>query len=179
VLASLPAVTGKVLGAAAQLGWAPRWILSSPSWHGALAASPLADYLAQTTWVVAEGTQWGDTTVAGVKEIVAAVATYAPDQKPDYYYTFGWVAAASVAALLEQAVAGGDLSREGILRAMDAMGPVSAGGWGEYRYGPVATREPPRMVTVFRVNATAPFGMEVEARGVSVPAAQEFQFTAK
>jgi ABC-type branched-subunit amino acid transport system substrate-binding protein len=179
VLASLPAVTGKLLGAAAQLGWAPRWIMTSPSWHGALAGSPLGDYLAKTAWVVAEGPLWGDTTVAGMKELIDAIAGSAPDQVPDYYLVSGWVGAASTAALLETAVKAGDLSRVGILKALEAMGPVSAGGWGEYRYGPVATREPARINTIFRAQPGGPFGFAVEASGVSLPAAQQFQFVAK
>jgi len=176
VLASLPAVTGKVLGAAAQLGYAPRWVMTSPSWHGALVDSPLADYLVQTAWVSAEGTEWGDTTTAGVKEMIDALATYAPDQKPDYYYVFGWVAGASIEEHLRETVAAGDLTREGFLRALETMKPVSSAGWGEYRYGPVATREPPRSVTIFRISKAKPFGSEVEARNVQVPAAASFQF---
>ena len=179
VLASLPAVTGKVLGAAAQLGWSPRWIMTSPSWHGVLAGSSLADYLTRTAWVVAEGPAWGDTTDAGMREMLAAVAQYAPDQQPDFYFAAGWEVAISVGALLEQAVKSGDLTRTGFLTALEAMGPISPAGWGEYRYGPIATREPPRANTIFRVNPAAPFGMEVEARSVSVPAAQSYQFTAR
>ena len=71
-----------------------------------------------------------------------------------------------------------DLTRTGVLTALEAMGPVSNGGWGEYRYGPIATREPPRANTIFRINPTAPFGLEVEAQSVSVPAAQAYQFPA-
>jgi ABC-type branched-subunit amino acid transport system substrate-binding protein len=178
ILASLPAVTGKVLGAAAQLGWSPRWILTFPSWHGVLAGSSLADYLAKTTWVIGEGSAWGDTTDTAMKEVMEAVARYAPDQQPDSYFLAGWSAANSVGALLEQAVTSGDLTRTGILAALEAMGPVSNGGWGEYRYGPIATREPPRANTIFRINPAAPFGLEVEARNVSVPAAQSYQFPA-
>ena len=178
ILASLPAVTGKVLGAAAQLGWSPRWIMTSPSWHGALAQSSLADYLTRTAWIVSEGPVWGDTTDAGMREMLAAVAQYAPDQQPDLYFTAGWSVAQTVGALLEQAVRSGDLTRTGILTALEAMEPFSPAGWGEYRYGPIGTREPPRANTIFRVNPAAPIGLEVEARNVSVPAAQSYQFTA-
>lgn len=179
VLASLPAVTGKVLGAAAQLGWSPRWLMTSPSWHGALAASPLAGYLEQTAWVAAEGVQWGDTTEAGARELMAATGRYAPDQKPDFYFVFGYGAGAATAAFLERAVAAGDLSREGLLTALELPDTVTAAGWGAYHYGPIATREPPRAITIFRVNREQPFGQEVEARSVSVPAAKAFEFVAQ
>jgi hypothetical protein len=84
-----------------------------------------------------------------------------------------------VAALLEQAVASGELGRDGVLKALESMGTVSAGGWGTYQYGPVATREPPRANTIFRVNPAAPFGLEVEARNVEQPAAVTCRFTAR
>lgn len=179
MLGSLPSVTGKVLGAAAQLGYAPRWMMTSPSWHGVLATSPLADYLERNAWVVAEGTGWDDTTEAGVRELQDALATYAPDQPPDYYFAFGWMAGAATAEHLRAAVEAGDLTREGFSRALGAMQPIAAAGWREYRYGPADTREPPRIVTVFRVSRSRPFGMQVEARDIEVPAARSFQFTRK
>lgn len=174
MLASLPAVTGKVLGAAAQTGFAPRWILTFPSWHGTLAASALADYMARTTWVMGEGPLWGDTTDVTMRQMMEAVATYAPDQTPDTYFAAGWSAAVSTAALLEQAIASGDLSREGLLTALETLGTVTA--WSDYQYGPIATREPPRSNTIFRIDPQGPFGMGIEARNVSVPAAASYQF---
>lgn len=174
VLASLPSVTGKVLGAAAQNGWAPRWMLTFPSWHGTLAASALADYLGRTTWVIGEGTLWGDTTDVVMREMMDAIAVHAPDQTPDNYFTAGWSAAISTAALLEQAIASGNLGRAGMLTALETLGTVTS--WSDYHYGPIATRDPPRANTIFRVDPSGPFGMGIEARNVSLPAARSYEF---
>ena len=60
-LVATPTDAGTIWGTAAKLGFAPRWIGQSPTWIDELGASPLAPYLQQTTWIVAEGTEWGDT----------------------------------------------------------------------------------------------------------------------
>jgi hypothetical protein len=112
-----------------------------------------------------------------MREMLAALAKYRPDQKPDVYLGGGWAIARSVHALLERAVASGDLSRAGIMRASDSLGTVSFGGiQGDYRYGPAASREPPRATHIFRVNPAVPNGLEVERANFTTPAAQKFTF---
>ena len=66
-LVATPTDAGTIWGTAAKLGYAPRWIGQSPTWIDELGASPLAEYLQQTTWIVAEGTEWGDEQVPGMK----------------------------------------------------------------------------------------------------------------
>ena len=179
-LGSLPGVTGKVLGAAAQLSYEPRWIAQAPSWHGILAESPLEEYYAKTLWVLANGPEWGDTTVAGMRAMVGAVGRYRPQQRPDLYFTAGWVIARGAHHLLEKAVALGDLSRAGLLSALQQLGTLSHDGlWPDYGYGAIDTREPPRTTSVFRINPAKPFGLEELAREVSSPAAERFQFARK
>jgi len=176
-LVSLPSVTGKLLGAAAQLGYAPRWISPVPSWHGTLAESPLKDYYAKNLWISWDGPEWGDTTVAGMRAMLTAQAKHRPEQKPDVYFIGGWVIGRSVHALLENAAASGDLSRAGIMRAAEAIGDVSFDGLlGNYRYGPAASREPSRASTIFRINPAKPVGLEVVKAGFSSPAAQKYVF---
>ena len=179
LLVSLPGVTGRVLGAAAQLGFAPQWIALSPAWATPLAHSPLKDYLEKHVWVVFEGPEWGDTTVTAMREMLAAKDKYRPEQKPDLYFGAGWVIAAGTHALLEKAVASGDLSRGGLLRAMEGMGTVPFGLVGDYRYGPVNDRQPPTLSTIFRVNAAKAVGLEALASGYGSPIAAKFAYTRK
>ena len=179
LLVSLPGVTGKVLGAAAQLGFATQWIAVSPAWATALAQSPLQDYLEKHLWIVFEGPEWGDTTVTAMRDMLAAKEKYRPEQKPDLYFGAGWVIAAGAHALLEKAVADGDLTRGGLLRAMEGMGTVPYGLVGDYRYGPVSDRQPPTTSTIFRVNATKPVGLEQLVSGYGSPIAAKFAFTRK
>ncbi len=177
MMASLPSVTGKVLGAAAQLGYAPRWVITSPSWHHALAASPLKDYLAKTTWMSWDGALYGDTTAAGMRDFLSAAAKFTPDQKPDFFFLAGWAMGYPVRAALEKAVASGDLTRGGIMRAAASVPVLSTDGiLGEWVYGAAGQRNPPRTSTVFKVVPQGPLGLGVERRGVSVPAAVTYTF---
>lgn len=177
MMASLPSVTGKVLGAAAQLGYAPRWVVTSPSWHHALAASPLKDYLAKTTWMSWDGALYGDTTSAGMRDFLAAAAKYTPDQKPDFFFLAGWVMGYPVRAALEKAVASGDLTRGGIMRGAAAMPTLDTDGiLASWTYGEAGQRNPPRTGTLFKVVPEGPLGLGVEKQGISVPAATSYTF---
>jgi hypothetical protein len=146
---------------AAQLQFAPQWVGQSPSYIGAFAASPLKDYLAAHFLVVGEGTEWGDTSVPGMADMVSRLQKYDPAQAPDYYFGFGYNEARAVTALLEKAVQLGDLSRQGIVNALNKLGTVSFDGLtGDYTYASPAQRVFPRASTIFKVNPAKPVGLE-------------------
>jgi hypothetical protein len=110
-----------------------------------------------------------------MKEMVADVAKFRPEQKPDNYFTFGYAQMRAVVALLEKAVEMGDLSREGVLAASKELGTVKFGGLlGDYAYGEVEDREPPKAATVFKVNAAVPGGLEAIKKNFTSDAAKKF-----
>ena len=176
-LVATPSDAGTIWATAAKLGFAPRWIGQSPVWVNALAESPLAEYLQKTTWIAAEGTEWGDEKVKGMKDMVARVKQFKPSQQPDYYFAFGYNQARAMTALLEKAVDEGDLSRDGVMKALEGLGRVSFDGLtGDYQYGPAAERNPPRTSTIFEVDPDKPFGLGTAKYNFSSSAAEEFEF---
>ena len=176
-LVATPTDAGTIWGTAAKLGFAPRWIGQSPSWIDELGASPLAPYLKKTTWIAAEGTEWGDDSVEGMKQMVERVDKYKPDQEPDYYFAFGYNQATAVTAVLEKAVELGDLSHEGIMKASEEVGTVSFDGLGgDYEYGPAAERNPPRNTTIFEVDPDKPFGLGKLKYDFESEAAAKYEF---
>jgi ABC-type branched-subunit amino acid transport system substrate-binding protein len=176
-LVATPTDAGTIWGTAAKLGFSPRWIGQSPSWIDELGASPLAEYLKETTWIAAEGTEWGDESVQGMKDMVARAKKYKPDQDPDYYFAFGYNQARAVTAVLEKAVELGDLSREGIMKASEELGTVSFDGLTEdYQYGPAEQRNPPRASTIFQVDPDKPFGLGTLEYQYESDAAGKFEF---
>jgi ABC-type branched-subunit amino acid transport system substrate-binding protein len=178
-LTATPSDAGTIWGTAAKLGFNGLWIAQSPSWIGALAKSPLAPYLAKHVWIASEGPAWGDTRVPGMVQLVADVKKYAPKQGPDFYTDFGYNQARAMTALLEKAVELGDLSREGILKASEALGTVDFGGLtADYTYGPADQRNPPRATTIFKVNPSAPAGLSTQKFAYQSPFAAQFQFKA-
>ena len=178
-LIAVPSDAGTVWGTAAKLKFAPRWIAQSPTWIDELGASPLKDYLGQTTWIASEGTEWGDESVPGMKQMIADVDANKPDQEPDYYFAFGYNQARAMTALLEKAVELGDLSKDGLLKASDELGSVSFDGLtGDYGYGPAAERKPPTTTTIFEVDPEKPFGLGKLAYQYESEFAAEFEFKA-
>jgi ABC-type branched-subunit amino acid transport system substrate-binding protein len=176
-LTATPADAGKIWGTAAQGRFAPRWYGQSPSYVGALAKSAVAPYLQQTALIVSEGTEWGDQSVPGMRDMVSRVAKFAPQQQPDYYFAFGYNQARAMTALLEKAVQAGDLSRQGILTASTQMGTLSFDGLtADYQYGPAASRNPPRSSTLFAIDPTKPFGLRTVKYNFSSDAAKAYEF---
>ncbi|MDX8151507.1 ABC transporter substrate-binding protein [Patulibacter brassicae] len=178
-LAATPTDAATIWGTAARLKFAPRWIAQAPAWTGAFAKSPLAPYLQQTTWVVAEGTQWGDESVPGMKQMIADQKQYAPKQQPDIYFQYGYNQGRAFTALLEKAVEKGDLSRDGLLAALNELGEVDYQGLiAPYTYGADGDRTPSRSNAIFSIDPKAPGGLKLEAKDVTSPAAQEIEFQA-
>jgi ABC-type branched-subunit amino acid transport system substrate-binding protein len=176
-LVALPTEAGVIYGTAAQLRFAPQWVGQSPSWIDELGKSPLAEYLQENVWVVAEGTEWGDSEVPGMAEMVKNVQDLRPDQEPDYYFAFGYNQARAMTAVLEQAVKSGDLSKEGVLRASQQLGKVAFEGLtGDYQYGAAEQRNPPRTSTIFQVEPDKPFGLGTLEYNYSSDLATQFQF---
>lgn len=176
-LASLPGTTGRLLGAAAQLNFRPQWISLTPSWHASLAASPLLPYFEANLLLSWDGPNWGDTTVTGMRDMMAALGRYVPDQKPDLYASAGWILGYLTHRALEVAAAANDLSRSGIMRAADQLGTRDFDGlMSPYRYGPAAEREPARANEIFRISGANPMTMERAGHRVESPTARKFVF---
>jgi ABC-type branched-subunit amino acid transport system substrate-binding protein len=176
-LVATPTDAGTIWGTAAQGKFAPQWIAQSPSWIDELGASPLADYLKQTVWIAAEGTEWGDNEVPGMAEMVKNVEELRPKQEPDYYFAFGYNQARAMTAVLEKAVENGDLSKEGILQASKDVGTVSFDGLtGDYQYGAAEERNPPRSSTIFEVDPEKPFGLATKEYNYESEAAKKYEF---
>ncbi|HEY0449486.1 ABC transporter substrate-binding protein [Actinophytocola sp.] len=176
-LVATPSDAAKIWGTAAQARFAPQWIGQSPSYTGALAQSAVAPYMQQRVLIAAEGTEWGDESVPGMKQMVGDMAKFAPNGKPDYYFGFGYNQGRAMTAVLEKAVELGDLSRDGILKASEQIGTVNFEGLsGDYKYGKAADRNPPRATTIFKVDPAKPFGLAKVKYLLESDAAKQFEF---
>ena len=114
--------------------------------------------------------------MSGAVSMMERMATYAPDQEPDYYFAAGYVMAMASAGVLEQAVANGDLSREGILQASTQASIDFEGLSGVYQYGSVDERQPSISNTIFRVNPEVPNGVEAVEVGYESEYASDYDF---
>lgn len=178
LLASTPRGTSGLLGKAASVGYAPQWIGLTSTWTAALAQSPLKDYLVKQFVLVGDGTSWGDTSVPGMAQLLADLHKYEPKQAPDPYFVLGYNQAQAAVQVLEQAVKRGDLSRAGMITAVNSLPALAFDGlMGDYVYGAADKRNPPRVNTIFAVDPSAPTGTSVRDKSVQSPAASQFQFS--
>jgi hypothetical protein len=110
-------------------------------------------------------------------DLISRVDEFAPDQDPDYYFSFGYLQGIAMTALLEKAVELGDLSREGLMKASDELGTVSFDGLsGDYQYGPAESRNPSRMSTIYEVKPDQQFGLGTLEYQYESEAAKAYEF---
>jgi hypothetical protein len=103
---------------------------------------------------------------------------YAPDQKPDQYFAFGYAESWAVDQVLEQAVKNGDLSKAGIQKAINQVGTLKFDGLiGDYKYGTSASqRNPSRASTVNKIVVGQPIGLQIVAQNLTSQAAKNIKF---
>src|SRR6266852_467458 len=127
-LTSTPVYTAKIIGTAHALGYDPQWILQSPAFSPLLLAVPTLVPLLSKAWIVSQGATWGDTSKPGMKALLDDVAKYAPDQKPDGFFEFGYTESKITYAILKKAIENNDLTRDGLLKAFESLKNVDLGG---------------------------------------------------
>ncbi len=157
-LSTLPVPTATIVGTAAKLGYFPQFILQSPAWANALLGVPALKPLLSKVWVVGQGATWGDTSVPGMAQLLQDVAKYAPTQQPDGYFEFGYTESYITYAILKQAMANNDITRDGLYNAFISLHSVNLGGlYPPVTYGTSPNqRVPTRDSVVFQVDPTKP-----------------------
>lgn len=147
-LVSLPTDTIGIFNAAIAKKFEPQWIGTSPTWINLLAN----DYAAKHYIVAAQGPEWGDTSSEGMKALIDDVAKFAPKTDPNFYFAFGYMQAEAMSQILEKAVADGDMSRAGVMKAMNSVGTLKfRGAVADIPYGAPADRKPVPETTLFKV----------------------------
>jgi ABC-type branched-subunit amino acid transport system substrate-binding protein len=178
LLTATPADAAPALGKAAQVGYAPQWLGQSPTWLKPLFEGDLKKYAQENLVILAEGGAWDASSSPGMKNLLEALETYAPDQAPDWYITVGWAQARATHQVLEAAVAREDLSREGIIEAMNGLDEITADGmFGDYGWGAPEDRDPSRNSTIYAVDIDgSPIGITPKAPNYTSEAAAAFSF---
>jgi ABC-type branched-subunit amino acid transport system substrate-binding protein len=136
VVTAIPTAAATIVGTAAAMGYSPQWIFQGPAWSEYLMSSTGAPSGTATAvapalkgvWVLGFEAQWGDATVPGMSQFLAAQMQYYPSQVPDGNYMFGYCLGMMEKAVLAKAISNKDLSRQGVLNAKLNLGTVDFGG---------------------------------------------------
>src|SRR6266436_771810 len=177
-LTTIPTATAGIIGTAAALGYFPQFILQSPGWANALLAVPVLRPLLTKLWLVAQGATWGDTSVPGMAQLLQDVAKYAPTQQPDGYFEFGYAESYVTYAILKQAMANNDITRDGLYNAFISLKNVSLGGlYPPVTYGTSPNQHvPTRDSIVYQIDPTQPNNVRALTPDFTGTAAMASQF---
>lgn len=157
--------TGGLTTALTENVYSPTILGQSPSWLGPFATF---EFLQSNFYLLSEGAAYGDESIPGMAELVRIQETYAPDVAPDIYFNFGYLQGMAVHQLLEEAVANGDLSRQGLMAALESVGTFTFDGLvGDYVYGTADERVPPTTSSIFKPNPDLPQGLEMVSQDYS------------
>ena len=173
-----PAQTLGLVVSGRQQGFSPRWIIMGASFSDKIVVPQTGLLFEQGAWVVGDGTQWGDPSVSGMatvrNDLISADHRFWT-QNPDVGLTYGYVQGRVIEALLEKAVAQGDLTRAGILAASRQLGPVDTLGL----TSPIDYSGPTRLAnartTIFSIDGSYPNAIKVLARDYLSPTGQAYQ----
>jgi ABC-type branched-subunit amino acid transport system substrate-binding protein len=178
-LASLPNDTASIVTKMIGRTFTPQILGLAPTWlSGFESGTDTGSFYAQHLWVLSAGPAWGDTSVPGMKKLLADVQQFSPSQKPDQYFAFGYAESWAMDQILELAVKNGDLSKAGIQKAVKQVGTLKFQGLiGDYTYGSSAgSRNPPRDTTIFKVVNGKPVGLDILVPSFVSPTAKALKF---
>jgi ABC-type branched-subunit amino acid transport system substrate-binding protein len=177
-LTAIPTATAGIIGTAFKLGYNPQWILQSPAFALALLSVPGLGALMSRAWLVSQGASWGDTSVPGMAKMLKDVAKYAPDQKPDGYFEFGYTESEITYAILKKALDNNDITRDGLFNAFESLKNVDlAGLLPPVTFGSSPNdRVPTRDSVVFAIDPKQPAGIRALSGDFTGDAAKQSQF---
>jgi ABC-type branched-subunit amino acid transport system substrate-binding protein len=177
-LTAIPTATAGIIGTAYKLGYNPQWILQSPAFAQALLAVPALVPLLSHAWLVSQGATWGDTSQPGMAQMLNDVAKYAPDQKPDGFFQFGYTESKITYEILKKALDSNDITRDGLLTAFESLKNVDLGGLlPPVTYGSSPNeRVPTRDNIIFAIDPTQPTGVRPLSADFTGGAAMQSQF---
>jgi len=115
-----PTALASIMGGAVGQGYEGLWSGNSPTYSFKLLGTGLAplldEFYIQSTYIVT----W-NTDVPGMQEVVDKMTEARPDLPTSDVYILGWTEGQITRAILEQAAANGDMTREGIVAAANEV----------------------------------------------------------
>ncbi|WP_157245864.1 ABC transporter substrate-binding protein [Nonomuraea typhae] len=172
ILTTGPADAAAIVGQSAAAGYKGRFIGTGPTWNPALLKSPAAPALKALYEQSAPGKPFAADT-PGHKAMRDAL----PGVTPNDGYTSGWSWSYPMKAALEKMVAGGDISRKGLLAAVKTLSTVDYEGMlppeaGNFAGDPNAAAF--RQTLVNKLDDASPTGVTTVKDFFTGPTAQGF-----
>ncbi|GIH99219.1 ABC transporter substrate-binding protein [Planobispora takensis] len=172
ILTTGPADAAAIIGQSAAAGFKGRFIGTGPTWNPALLQSPAAPAILALYEQSAPGKPWGADT-PGHKAMREALGNVTPNDG----YTSGWSWSYPLKAALDKMVAGGDVSRKGLLAAVKSLSTVDYEGMlppeaGNYAGDPNTATF--RQTLISKPDRAAPTGVTIVKDFYTGPTAQSY-----
>ena len=140
LLTVLPSATGPILGTAAQLKYAPKWVGNTPAWADLFYSHEKLPSALFGNFHLATGLPyWGEES-EGMKQFLAAFEKYGKGAQQDWYTLLSYAQGRAALEAAKRAIEANELTREGYLKHVHTMkdytvnGLVSALDWSKAPY---------------------------------------------
>ncbi len=152
-----------------------RWIALGAGFSDRIITSQTSKIFEQSCWVIGDGPVWGDPATASLAADLLASDNRYWTENPDVGLTFGYTQARVWEAMLEAAVAAGDLSHAGLLKASTVVGQIDTGGLGS----PINYSQPQRLsaprAAIYAVDGSYRNSIRMLVNNYSAPVASRFR----
>ena len=166
ILATLSGETGMtpMLSETAKLDYFPFFLGVGPSFAArSIVPANSVQYTKQTLFA-SDSPQWADESIAGMKTFLADIRKSAPQlvPNPNTAAIWGYTQARADVALLEKAVSLGDLSKDGMKKALATLGPIKNDGlFPDWDYTTPGNRIGPPQTFITQPDISVPGGFKV------------------
>jgi hypothetical protein len=173
-----PTETAAIVGGAASQGATNLFIGAAPSWNvGILASAAAPAFEAGIYFQSAFVGPWGYDSPGHEK--MRQTLTAAGVEQPNDFFVSGWVSQYGLKAVLEAALASGDLTKSGIAQAAMSLESVDYEGMlAERTFGGDPNTEFPRASLIGAVDTAEPTGIATVQDFFVGPTAESYDFTA-
>jgi ABC-type branched-subunit amino acid transport system substrate-binding protein len=152
-----------------------KWVILGAGFSDRIITQQTSKTFEQSCVVIGDGPMWGEKETAPLAADLIASDNRYWTENPDVGLTFGYTQARVWEAMLEAAVASGDLSRAGLLSASRSVGAIDTGGLGS----PIDYRQPQRLsaprATVYAVDGSYKNSIRTLVLAYSAPVATRFR----
>ena len=119
-MATNPTTFAGILGGAVQSGFQGMWTGAGPNYNYVLLDSAVGPIIDQVYYQSGYNVLWGDD-APGMVEMTEAMQAAFPDRAPHDFFIIGWNEGVAMTQVLRDAIAAGDLTREGVAAAVAAQ----------------------------------------------------------
>ncbi len=169
-----PSEVAEIVGKAVAQGFEGQFLGSVPTWNPALLGSEAAPALEAAYLHVGPWGSFGADSDAHRAMAEALGEGTLPDNDG---FTFGWIWSYPLKTLLETAADNGDLTREGLLAAIDGLQVSYEGALPDRTYGGDPNTTVPRSAVISQPDSEAPLGLTTLESDFTGPTAEAFEFT--